>query len=80
MDFEITDAKYIKEYLIQLRFADGSTGIANLEKYIDETTVFKSFKNLEYFKKFTVEYGTLVWGGGAIDIAPETMKCLQENC
>ncbi|RKX79290.1 MAG: hypothetical protein DRP87_03615 [Spirochaetes bacterium] len=29
-----------------------------------------------FFKKFRVEYGTLVWGNGEIDIAPETLYTL----
>jgi len=31
------------------------------------------FLDIEYFKKFRVEFGTLIWGDGEEDIAPETL-------
>ena len=28
---------------------------------------------MDYFKDFRIEYGTIIWGNGKIDIAPETL-------
>jgi hypothetical protein len=73
MYFEITAAEYIEEYKIRLKFSDGSVGIADLSDYNDNNTVFKLFNDLGYFKNFHIEYGTIVWGKGELDIAPETL-------
>jgi hypothetical protein len=71
--FEIKEANYIEEYKIRLRFEDGSTGIADLSEYPNQNNVFRSFLDIDYFKKFRIEYGTLAWGEGEIDIAPESL-------
>ena len=73
MDFEITEAGYVADYKIKLKFRDGSTGIVDLSTYADKGNVFKAFQDISYFKKFRVEYGTIVWGSGELDIAPETL-------
>ena len=76
MYFDITEAQYIEHYRIQLKFEDGSTGTVDLTAYLEEDTVFQAFVDMEYFKYFAVEYGTLVWGKGEVDIAPETLYSL----
>jgi hypothetical protein len=73
MHFDIRKAEYLGEYNIRIDFEDGSTGVADLSDYPDENTVFRPFRDLSYFMKFRVEYGTIVWGEGELDIAPETL-------
>jgi hypothetical protein len=73
MYFEIKEAAYQKEYKIDFVFEDGSIGTIDLHEYIDEKTVFSKFKDKNYFKSFRIEYGTIVWGDGELDIAPETL-------
>ena len=73
MYFDIVDAKYLKDYKIKLKFSDGSEGTADLLSYVDKDTVFKAFMDFGFFKNFQIEYGTLVWGNGELDIAPETL-------
>jgi Protein of unknown function (DUF2442) len=73
MDFEITEAGYVADYKIKLKFMDGSSGTVDLSTYVDKNNVFKAFQDMSYFKKFRVEYGTIVWGNGELDIAPETL-------
>lgn len=73
MFFEIKEANYIEEYKIKLRFEDGSIGTADLSDYPNQNNVFRSFLDIDYFKRFRIEYGTLVWGEGEIDIAPESL-------
>ncbi len=73
MYFNVIDAVYIEEYRINLKFKNGKTGIVNLAEYISTGEVFKSLQSLEDFKKFSVDYGTLTWNNGEIDIAPETL-------
>lgn len=73
MYFNVIDAVYIEEYRIKLKFTNGKTGIVNLADYISEGEIFKPLKSLEIFKKFSVDFGTLTWNNGEIDIAPETL-------
>ena len=76
MFFEVAEAQHVGEYMIKLRFDDGSTGTADLSSYAEKDTVFRVFLDKDYFKSFRIEYGTLVWGDGEIDIAPETLYTL----
>jgi hypothetical protein len=67
----VTDAKYIKEYIIYLRFSDGSYGEIDLGHELDGE-IFEPLKDISYFKEFSVnqELHTVVWPNGA-DFAPE---------
>jgi hypothetical protein len=76
MYFDITEAQYLDNYKIRLSFEDGSTGIADLSEYPNADNVFHSFLDIAYFKDFRIEHGTLVWGKGELDIAPETLYVL----
>jgi len=73
MNFEVISAQYIKDYKIALTFRDGKTGVVDLSEYTGRNDVFKPFSVPEFFKSFKVEFGTLVWGNGEVDIAPETL-------
>ena len=73
MFFDVKEAKYLEHYRIQLQFEDGSVGIADLSEYPNKDDVFHLFLDMNYFKRFQVQYGTLVWGEGELDIAPETL-------
>ena len=67
----VTDAKYIKDYTLYIRFSDGSDGEVDLEQELDGE-IFKPLKDISYFKDFSVnqELHTVVWPNGA-DFAPE---------
>ena len=73
MYFNVIEAVYIEEYTINLKFKNGKTGIVNLVDYISSGEIFRPLKSIENFKKFSVDYGTLTWINGEIDIAPETL-------
>ena len=73
MFFDVKEAQYIDNYKIKLRFEDGSTGIADLSDYPSKKNVFRAFLDMNYFREFRVEYGTIIWGNGELDIAPETL-------
>ncbi len=73
MFYDIIKADYLNKYRIKLSFEDNGQGVVNLSNYPDPDNIFKSFLDLKFFKKFRIEYGTLVWGNGELDIAPETL-------
>lgn len=68
----VVEAEYIKDYMIKLRFDDGSVKIVDLEPYTKRGGVFSSFSNKEFFKTFYIDLNTLCWPNGA-DIAPERL-------
>jgi hypothetical protein len=70
----ITDARYIADHTIWLRFADGVEGEVDLSREL-EGEVFEPLKDAEYFKSFRLhpELKTLVWPNGA-DFAPEFLR------
>jgi hypothetical protein len=67
----VKDARYVRDYVIWLRFNDGAEGEIDLEKELDGE-VFGPLKNLDQFRRFKVdpEVETIVWENGA-DLAPE---------
>jgi hypothetical protein len=68
---KVSEATYVKDFIIRIRFVDGVEGEINLKEEL-EGEIFQPLKDDEYFKKFTVhpELHTLTWPNGA-DFAPE---------
>jgi hypothetical protein len=71
---DIVFASYKGEYRIEVRFDDGKGGIVDFSKYLDKGGVFDRFKDMTFFKNFTInkELGVLTWEG-EVDVAPETL-------
>ena len=71
MILHVKEARYLRDYVIWLRFNDGAEGEVDLK---DELygEVFEPLKDLAMFKTFKVDpdIETIVWENGA-DIAPE---------
>ncbi|MDO9288868.1 MAG: DUF2442 domain-containing protein [Thermodesulfovibrionales bacterium] len=74
MDYipHIIEANYVRDYVIKVKFDDGTVKILNLESYIKRGGVFSELKDKEYFKRFFIDLNTLCWPNGA-DIAPERL-------
>lgn len=68
---KVTDAKYVKDYIVWLRFSDGIEGEVDLK---DELfgEVFEPLKDKEFFKQLALhpDWLTIAWPNGA-DFAPE---------
>ena len=73
MYFDVIEANYLDSHRISLKFEDGSSGTIDLMQFIEEGTVLSPLKNVEIFKKYELEYGTLVWKQENLDIAPEAL-------
>jgi hypothetical protein len=71
MIYKVTDARYVRDYIIHVKFDDGLEGDVDLKNELDGV-VFSPLKELSRFKKFKVhpELHTLVWDNDA-DFAPE---------
>ena len=68
---KVIEAKYVHDYVIRLRFADGTKGDVDLSQEL-YGEMFEPLKDPEIFARFIVhpEFHTLCWPNGA-DIAPE---------
>lgn len=70
----IIDARYVSNFSIWLKFADGATGEVDLSDELDGP-IFEPLKNVQMFQRFRLdpELRTLVWPNGA-DLAPEYLR------
>lgn len=70
MHYTVVDARYIRDFTIWVKFADGSEGEIDLAGEL-LGPVFEPLRDVDYFRDFSIaEYGTISWPNGA-DIAPE---------
>ncbi len=67
----VTRAKYCGAYRIRVTFDDGIEGVVDFEPWL-RGPIFEPLKDLDYFRRFAVEGGTIAWPNGA-DVAPETL-------
>ncbi len=74
MFLHVTEAEYLHDYVIRVRFNDGSEGEVDLHDEL-EGEVFGALRDVEMFKRFRVdpEIETIVWENGA-DLAPEYLR------
>jgi hypothetical protein len=74
MIHDVVAAVYKGGYRIELEFHDGKRGVVDFSKYLDRGGVFERFKDIEFFRGFSVnvELGTLTWEN-EVDVAPETL-------
>ena len=68
---KVIEASYEHDFVIRLRFADGTEGDVDLADEL-HGEVFKPLKEPDVFRQFTIhpDFHTLCWPNGA-DIAPE---------
>ena len=71
MFLHVSAAKYLHDYVIWLRFTDGTEGEIDLQNELSGE-VFAPLQDLGEFKRFRVdpELQTIAWENGA-DLAPE---------
>jgi len=67
----VIQAKYDGGFRIHLTFNDNLQGTVDLESWL-EGPIFEPLKDRNYFQRFFLDGGTVVWPNGA-DIAPETL-------
>jgi len=67
----VVRADYRGGFRIHLTFNDNSEGTVDFQQWLDGP-VFEPLKNVDYFGRFFLDGGAVVWPNGA-DIAPETL-------
>lgn len=68
---KVINAKAENDFSLILEFNDGSVKRFDAKPYLDYE-VFKPLKNLNYFKRIKIAFGTVQWTDGQ-DISPETL-------
>jgi hypothetical protein len=71
MDYHIIEARHVRDYVVWLKFRDGTAGEIDLGPEL-RGPVFEPLRTQETFRSFRIdpEFHTLVWPNGA-DFAPE---------
>lgn len=71
MILRVTDAKLVRDFIVWVRFNDGSEGEVDLSGELDGP-VFEPLRDPKVFAQFRLDpdVHTLVWPNGA-DLAPE---------
>jgi hypothetical protein len=75
---EVESITYSRAYVYIVVFDDGLSAEVDFEPYLSRGPIFEPLKETEYFKKATIEGGTISWPNGA-DISPESLYERVEN-
>lgn len=67
----VVRAEYRGAFRIHVAFNDNSEATLDFQQWLDGP-VFQPLKNVNYFRRFFIDGGTVVWPNGA-DVAPETL-------
>ena len=71
MDYDVLEARHVRDYVVWLRFRDGTSGEIDLKPVL-RGPVFEPLKDVDVFRQFFIhpEFETLTWPNGA-DVSPE---------
>ena len=72
MFLHVLEARYIRDYVVWVRFSDGAKGEVDLSAEL-VGPVFGPLRDVEQLKRFSLAYHTLAWPNGA-DFAPEFLR------
>lgn len=68
----VVRAEHLGDYRVRVTFDDGVTGAVDFETWL-QGPVFEPLREVEAFRKFVIEGGTVAWPATGADIAPETL-------
>jgi hypothetical protein len=70
----LTEAKAEADFVLRVRFADGTTGCVNLAELVNgpDAGVFAALRDPEIFAQVHIDHGAPTWPGD-IDLAPDAI-------
>ena len=71
-EIRVRAVKVLDDMMMILTFTSGEKRLYDATQLL-AYPAFQPLRDEAVFKSAAVEYGTVVWNGGEIDIAPETM-------
>lgn len=74
----VVRAVYEEGFRLRLAFNDGQEKTIDFEPWLNGP-VFEPLRDVEYFRRFFLDGGTVSWPNGA-DVAPETLYAAQGVC
>ena len=74
----VIKAKYVRDYLIEAKFNDGTNKVIDFEPWLTGR-MFKPLKSKAYFKKFLVDGLTIAWPNGADTLPKDFTTQRQSN-
>ena len=66
----VIDACLVDGHTLDVQFNSGETKRVDFTELF-QTPAFTSLKNDKVFSHFRIEFGTITWENGSIDVAPE---------
>jgi hypothetical protein len=71
----IINLKHVKDYLLEVKFENGTVKIVDFEKFItnSKNPMTCQFLDIELFKKVNIEHGHLSWLNGEMDISSDSI-------
>ena len=74
---EVRQAKYIRDYIVEIEFGDSMVRVVDLAGELDGEN-FEPLREPEYFRSFFIDCNTLSWENGA-DFAPEYLFLISKS-
>ncbi|MCX6257905.1 MAG: DUF2442 domain-containing protein [Bacteroidia bacterium] len=74
---KVTQAKYIEGFILEIKFSDGNTKLVDFKNEL-WGEIFEPLKDINYFKKFSLNPFTIEWANGA-DFSPEFLYGCNES-
>ena len=72
MFLHVLEARFVRDYVVWVRFSDGAKGEVDLSAEL-MGPVFGPLRDVKKFQNFSLAYHTLAWPNGA-DFAPEFLR------
>jgi len=68
----VTQARYVRDYKIEIVFDDNKKGVIDLEEIIlnDKRPIFKELQDKKKFSQMRVDMDTIAWANG-LDLSPD---------
>lgn len=69
---KVVDVKPLPDYKLALSFSNGASKLYDVTPLL-EFPVFQVLKDVNVFNKVDIDFDTVTWCDGDVDIAPETL-------